>query len=251
MTFSNPGDGSGVSASEPTLRDVADLVAVMDRLRSPGGCPWDAQQTHASLAPYAVEEAYELAEAATATPLDRAHLREELGDLLLQVVFHARVAEEDPYEPFGLDDVARGIADKLRRRHPHVFADGDARTPEQVVDRWEELKAAEKPERTGLFDGVPAGMPALERAAKYVSRLHRAGRLDLARAVDPTGAHDLAPGLPRDNDPERELGAALFSLVVQAHGAGIDPAAALRAHLSALEDRAAKEGQRAERPAQT
>lgn len=229
MTRANPG---GQEHPGDFLRDVADLVAVMDRLRSPGGCPWDAEQTHASLAPFAVEEAFELAEAATAAPLDRAHLREELGDLLLQVVFHARVAQEDPYEPFDLDDVARGIAEKLRRRHPHVFAEGDASTPAQVVDRWEELKAAEKPERTGLFDGVPARMPALERAAKYVSRLHRAGRLELV--AEP------ADEQRRTRDPERELGAALFSLAVQAHSAGIDAAAALRGHLRGLEERAAR-----------
>ena len=223
----------------------------MDRLRSPGGCPWDAEQTHASLAPYAVEEAYELAEAATTAPLDRAHLREELGDLLLQVVFHARVAQEDPYDPFDLDDVARGIAEKLRRRHPHVFADGDAQTPQQVVDRWEELKAAEKPERTGLFDGVPAGMPALERAAKYVARLDRAGRLELAGPAVTAAAEAAPPETipaedgpaetgPRENDPDAELGAALFSLVLRAYAEGIDASAALRAHLRALEVRAAQ-----------
>ncbi|MBB2923948.1 MazG family protein [Cellulomonas cellasea] len=102
---------------------VRELVATMDRLRSPGGCPWDAQQTHASLVPYALEEAYEVAEAIEAG--SRADLREELGDLLLQVVFHARIAQEDPADPFDLDDVARGITAKLVRRHPHVFgADG-------------------------------------------------------------------------------------------------------------------------------
>ena len=207
----------------PDLTGVHDLVEVMDRLRSPAGCPWDAQQTHASLAPYAVEEAYELAEAASTEPIDRAHLREELGDLLLQVVFHARVAQEDASDPFDLDDVARGIAEKLRRRHPHVFGDGDAHTPEQVADRWEELKAAEKPERTGILDGVPVGMPALERAATYVSRLDRAGR------------GDVIDGL---TSPAGDLGARLLALVAQAHRAGLDPSAALRSTLRGLMDAA-------------
>lgn len=195
----------------------------MDRLRSPAGCPWDAQQTHASLAPYAVEEAYELAEAASTEPIDRAHLREELGDLLLQVVFHARVAQEDASDPFDLDDIALGIAEKLRRRHPHVFGGGDARTPEQVADRWEELKAAEKPERTGILDGVPVGMAALERAATYVSRLDRAGR------------GDVIDGL---TSADGDVGPRLLALVAQAHRAGIDPSAALRSTLRDLSNAA-------------
>lgn len=201
----------------PGLAAVAELVEVMDRLRSPGGCPWDAEQTHATLAPYAVEEAYELADAIDGG--DRAHLREELGDLLLQVVFHARVAQEDAADPFDLDDVAAGIAAKLRRRHPHVFADGDARTAAQVEARWEELKAAEKPDRTSIFDGVPRGMPGLERAAKVVSRLDRAGRLDVAEQA--------AAGA--------DLGARLLGLVLEARAQGLDPAAELRRTLARIE----------------
>ena len=107
--------------TQPAGSALLDLVAVMDRLRSPGGCPWDAEQTHASLLPYLVEETYEAVEAIEAG--DRAHMAEELGDVLLQVVFHARVAQEDAQAPFDIDDVAAGIADKLRRRHPHVFGD--------------------------------------------------------------------------------------------------------------------------------
>lgn len=203
--------------SRPDLAGVADLVEVMDALRSPGGCPWDAEQTHASLAPYAVEEAFELAEAIESG--DRAHVREELGDLLLQVVFHARVAQEDPADPYDLDDIARGIAAKLRRRHPHVFADGDARTPAQVEARWEELKAAEKPERTSVFDGIPRGMAGLERAAKVVSRLDRAGRADLAEEA------------ARGDD----VGARMLALVVAARAEGVDAATALRGTLARIE----------------
>ena len=124
---------------------LLDLVAVMDRLRSPGGCPWDRAQTHTSLVPYLVEEAHEAAEALESG--DRDHMVEELGDVLLQVAFHARVAEEDPEAPFDIDDVAAGIVAKLVRRHPHVFAGGSASTPGEVETSWEAIKAAEKARR--------------------------------------------------------------------------------------------------------
>ncbi len=159
---------------------LLDLVAVMDRLRSPGGCPWDAQQTHESLVPYLLEEAHEAVEAIESG--DRAHMAEELGDVLLQVVFHARVAQEHPDAPFGIDDVAGGIVEKLVRRHPHVFADVDADTAAEVSANWEQIKAEEKAGRTSALDGIPAGLPALARADKAASRLHRAGLSALARA---------------------------------------------------------------------
>ncbi len=226
------GSGEPGPPAGPGLAGVAELVAVMDRLRSPGGCPWDAEQTHESLAPYAVEEAYELAEAALAH--DRAHLREELGDLLLQVVFHARVAQEDPADPFDLDDVATGIAAKLRRRHPHVFADGDARTPDEVAARWEDIKAEEKPHRTHVLDGIPVGMPPLERAAKVVSRLDRHGRLEELRAAAAVASyHHAATDHPDAGD---DLGRRLLALVLAAHDGGVDPSQALSAALAAALD---------------
>ena len=151
---------------------VLDLVATMDRLRSPGGCPWDAEQTHESLLRYLIEEAYEVVEAVETG--DREHLREELGDLLLQVVSHARVAQEHPEHPFTLDDVAAGIVDKLVRRHPHVFADDDAATAEHVEERWERMKAVEKGRESAL-DGIPGGLPALARAEKMLDRVDRHG----------------------------------------------------------------------------
>lgn len=191
---------------------LADLVEVMDRLRSPGGCPWDAEQTHASLVPYAIEEVFEVAEAVETG--DRVNLREELGDLLLQVVFHARVAAEDPADPFDLDEVAAGIAAKLRRRHPHVFADeeqaGDA---EQVHRRWEQIKQQEKA-RESVFDGIPLGMPALARAQKVLGRSHRAG---LARPAAAAGIPD-----------QEALGNALLALVVAAQDSGLEAEGALR-----------------------
>ncbi len=145
---------------------LLDLVAVMDRLRSPGGCPWDAEQTHHSLVEYLVEEAYETVEAIETS--DDSALREELGDLLLQVVFHARIAEEHA-EPWSIDDVAAGIIDKLVSRHPHVFADVDATTAAEVEANWAALKAVEKG-RESVTDGVPHALPALVLAAKLMSR---------------------------------------------------------------------------------
>lgn len=195
---------------------LLDLVAVMDRLRSPGGCPWDAEQTHESLVPYAIEETHELVEAIESG--DRSHMVEELGDLLLQVVFHARVGQEHPDSPFGIDDVAGGIVDKLVSRHPHVFADVDADTAAEVAANWEQLKAAEKPHRTSPLDGIPADLPALARANKAAGRLSTAGRLDLAEAAAAGG----------------DLGSRLFALVLEARGNGQDPEAALRAVVRGL-----------------
>jgi XTP/dITP diphosphohydrolase len=203
---------------------LLDLVAVMDRLRSPGGCPWDREQTHASLAPYLLEETYETLEAIDSG--DRGHLREELGDLLLQVVFHARVAAEDPLDPWTVDDVAAGITDKLVRRHPHVFADASAETAAHVEAAWDRLKAAEK-QRASALDGIPAALPALALAAKTVSRARRAG-LPLPAAatdLDPAAAHHLPDLDPSD---EQAVGRALLVLVARAEAAGVDAEQALR-----------------------
>ncbi len=130
---------------------LLDVVAVMDRLRSPGGCPWDAKQTHESLLPYLAEESAEYAEAVRSG--DREHMAEELGDVLLQVAFHARVAEDDPSAPFDIDDVAGGLVAKLVRRHPHVFADVEATTPEDVEANWALIKEQEKRERAAKSTG--------------------------------------------------------------------------------------------------
>lgn len=188
---------------------LLDLVRVMDRLRSPGGCPWDAQQTHRSLAPYLLEEAYETLEALDGDDDD--HLREELGDLLLQVVFHARVAQERAQRPWSVDDVAGGIVDKLVRRHPHVFGGAEAATAAHVEARWEELKAAEKG-RSSVLDGVPSAMPALARAAKLITRVRRAGLDVPLPATDAAGERllrlvgDVVAG---GDEPEQELREAL------------------------------------------
>ena len=157
---------------------LLDVVATMDRLRSPGGCPWDAEQTHASLAPYLVEEAHEALHAIETG--DRRHLAEELGDVLLQVVFHARVAEDAHEEAFDIDTVAGLLVEKLVRRHPHVFADGDASTPAEVEQAWERIKAEEKAAGgaasaydTDLLHGIPDTLPAHLAAAKVLARAQR------------------------------------------------------------------------------
>ena len=190
--------------SSPLLR----AVAVMDRLRSPGGCPWDAAQTHRSLAQYLLEETYETLEAIETG--DSALLREELGDLLLQVLFHARLGEELPEaERFGIDEVAGDLVAKLVHRHPHVFADVSVDSADEVNENWERLKAAEKG-RTSSVDGVPMGQPALALAAKLVSRANRAG-LDVD--VDDTG---------------NDIGERLMAVVRDAVASGVDPESALR-----------------------
>jgi XTP/dITP diphosphohydrolase len=188
---------------------LLDLVAVMDHLRSPGGCPWDAEQTHLSLLPYLLEESHEVIEAVENG--DRPHMIEELGDLLLQVVFHARIAEDDEQAPFDVDDVAAGIVAKLVRRHPHVFADVEVDSPAQVSHNWEQIKAAEK-RRDGVFDGIPLTLPALARAQKMLDRLTRAHgapvaarQLTAAAGTDPVARRLLeAVALAADQDLDAE-----------------------------------------------
>ncbi|WP_317621059.1 MazG family protein [Streptomyces sp. CBMA123] len=195
---------------------LLDLASVMDRLRSPGGCPWDAEQTHESLVKYLVEEAYELVEAIEEG--DRDALREELGDVLLQVFFHARIAEEHPTGPFTVDDVAGDIVEKLVYRHPHVFGDVEADGAAEVEANWEQLKAAEKADRESVLDGVPAGLPALAYAAKLVSRVRRAGFTEVP---------DEPYRLPEELTAE-SAGRLLLAVAQRAHDAGVDVDAALR-----------------------
>ncbi|MEV0184447.1 nucleoside triphosphate pyrophosphohydrolase [Streptomyces sp. NPDC050625] len=191
---------------------LLDLVQVMDRIRVE--CPWSSRQTHKGLAKYGIEEAYELVEAIEAG--DRDELREELGDVLLQVVFHSRIAEEDPEAPFSVDDVAGGIVAKLIHRHPHVFGDETARTPEEVKEHWLRTKAEEK-RRTSVTEGVPLGQPGLALAAKLASRARTAG---------------LEVPLPHGEG----IGYELLALAIRAEADGVDPEAALRAAARAYRD---------------
>jgi MazG family protein len=196
---------------------LLELVAIMDRLRSPGGCPWDAEQTHASLVTYLLEEAYEAIEALEVG--DDGAIREELGDLLLQVVFHARLgAEEEP--PWDIDDVAGGIVDKLIARHPHVFGDATADSASHVEVRWDAMKRTEKG-RTSAVDGVPLAQPALALTAKLIGRTERAG----VHVDDPAGAAVDSSAF----SSEDALGDTLFAIVAQARRHGLDAERALRA----------------------
>ena len=142
----------------------------MDRLRSPGGCPWDAEQTHESLVKYLLEESYEFIDSVDAK--DREGMREELGDVLLQVYFHSRIAQDHPTDPFSIEDVAGAIADKLIRRHPHVFEGLQVSGTEEIIDNWEEIKAKEKG-RTSALDGVALAQPALPLVEKLLYRAEK------------------------------------------------------------------------------
>ena len=196
------------------LPELERLVDVMARLRHE--CPWDAQQTHRSLVQYLVEEAAETIEAIEVG--DQDHLREELGDLLLQVIFHAEIASEQA-EGFTMEDVAQGIADKLISRHPYVFA--TAAVPADLHYTWEQRKAVEKG-RTSALQGIPDQLSALARANKIISRA-RSRRVALALPDDPTTAE--------------EVGIQMLALAARAHASEIDPEQALRDAVRGLESR--------------
>ena len=191
------------------------LVEVMDTLRSPGGCPWDAEQTHESLLKYLLEESYEFVDAVQSG--NRVDMREELGDVLLQVYFHARMAQEHPTDPFSIEDVARGIADKLIRRHPHVFEGVEVRDSQEVLENWEEIKKKEKG-RTSPLDGVAMSQPALSLIEKLLYRAEKYNvEVRTPDSVSIDGAAD-----------ESAVGQALLAVIAWAHANGIDAEAALR-----------------------
>ncbi|MEU8327219.1 nucleoside triphosphate pyrophosphohydrolase [Micromonospora sp. NPDC048839] len=199
---------------DPPGARLLDAVAVLDRLASPGGDPWKRAQTHRSLAGYLLEESYEAYDAISADDTDA--LREELGDVLLQVVLHARLAEELPEdERWTIDDVAGGLVDKMIRRNPHVFAGAEAGTLEEITENWERIKRAEKA-RSSVLDGVALSQPALALAAQILDRAARRGI-----EVPP-------PLADTQVDAEARLGASLLATVAAAREAGIDPEAALR-----------------------
>lgn len=210
------------------------LIEIMAKLRDPqGGCPWDLEQTFATIAPYTVEEAYEVADAIERG--DLADLKEELGDLLLQVVFHSRMAQEQG--AFDITDVARAISDKMIRRHPHVFGDHAYETLSDQVAGWEQLKAQERQAKakTGVLDDVPTGLPALTRAVKLTKRAARVGFdwptanevLDKLREETDEIAIEIAAGdLAKARE---ELGDILFVCANLARKLDVDPEDALRA----------------------
>ncbi|MFD4958607.1 MazG family protein [Microbacterium sp. NPDC058389] len=215
MAPSTP-DGDRVTPTDPdALREAALVMhAVRDR------CVWTQQIDHRALVPYLVEESAELIDAVEDGSRDE--LREELGDLLWQVLFHAEIASRDPEDPFDIDDVARGLTDKMVRRHPHVFGDAVADTPEEVLVHWNAAKAAEKSARTSVLDGVSERMPSLALAQKLLSKASQAGASASEEPGDPPAS-------------EAQLGDALLALVGTARANGWDAERALRERLRRLE----------------
>ena len=202
----------------------------MDRLRSPGGCAWDAEQTHQSLIKYLLEESYEFIDAIETD--DRAGMREELGDVLLQVYFHSRIAQDHPTNPFSIDDVAGAIADKLISRHPHVFAGLEVSGTEEIIENWEAIKAKEKG-RTSAIEGVAMSQPALPLMSKLI---YRADKYDVPLTI--------AKYVSESPATEESVGQALASVIAWAYTHEIDPELALRAQAR----RAIEEIERSSKP---
>jgi len=200
---------------------VEQLVQVMDQLRSPGGCPWDAEQTHESLARYLLEETYEALEAMDQG--DLGSLREELGDLLLQVVFHARIAQESD-STFSLDAIAQGVVDKLVRRHPHVFTDLVVTSNEELETNWAKIKEEEK-QRESVTDGVPQAMPALQLATQLIYRARKCGVV----AGDSQTKESLREVIGEVS--QDQIAALLVATVELAREADIDAESVLRAEM--------------------
>lgn len=210
------------------MTKLDELIAVAHKLRAPGGCPWDAEQTHESLTKYLLEETYELIEALESG--NREEILEELGDVLYQVIFHSDLAATGSLgETFDLEDVAELSAKKMIGRHPHVFGNEEelekyaAKTGEDVMQNWEDHKKREKPERSSVLDGIPQGMPALALADKVMGKAEKIGLLD----PEASG--------PFTVTSEAELGAILLAMVSSARSAGIDPERALRGAVRELQ----------------
>jgi tetrapyrrole methylase family protein/MazG family protein len=215
---------------------LLELVRVMARLRGPGGCPWDAEQTHQTLARHLLEETHELIEAIDADDSDA--IRDELGDVLLQVVFHAEIAEEEGR--WDIDDVAQRLTEKLIRRHPHVFGSVEVSGSEEVLVNWERLKAEESGERKGVEDDIPVSLPALARAAKVQRRA--AGWGFEWRSLDSamTALREEVDELDAAADPadaEGEVGDVLFAAVAVARRLGVDAESALRRTIRTFSER--------------
>lgn len=223
------------------MTEIQKLLDIMAALRDPEtGCPWDVEQDFASIAPYTLEEAYEVVDVIERGAYDE--LPDELGDLLLQVVFHAQMANEKGW--FGFEDVARAINEKMVRRHPHVFADEARGDADRQLTRWEDIKAGEKSaakrEDDSVLAGIPIGMPALQRAEKLGRKAKRVGfDWSAAPAVRDQIDAELAEldSAANQTELEAELGDVLFSVVQYARHRGVDPAAALRGANQRFEQR--------------
>lgn len=228
-----------VKSMTATDASMAKLITIMKRLRDPdGGCPWDIEQDFSTIAPYAIEEAYEVAEAIETN--DMPHLKDELGDLLFQVVFHAQMAQEKGH--FDFDDVVEGICHKMTRRHPHVFAGADYRTAEEQTHAWEAQKAQErkqKNQQSSILDGVTSALPALTRAIKLQNRAARVGFdwPDTSQVLDKLNeemaelSHELTQVKKGDDNQKKiteEFGDMMFVYANLARHLNIDPENALR-----------------------
>jgi tetrapyrrole methylase family protein/MazG family protein len=242
----NPDDLDGPVPSSQGGERLLELVRVMARLRGPGGCPWDAEQTHESLGRHLLEETHEVLAAIDAG--DHEHLRDELGDVLLQVVFHAQIAADRG--SWDVDDVAQGLVDKLVRRHPHVFGEVRVRDAAEVLVNWEQIKAVEKGgEAGGLEDDVPSSLPALARASKVQRRAAGFGfdwRTREAAAAKLREELEELEGATTPEDLEGEIGDVLFAVAALARQVGVDPETALRRTTTRFADRYAAMRARAE-----
>jgi XTP/dITP diphosphohydrolase len=208
------------AASAPTALDT--LITTVALLRAPGGCPWDAEQTHASLVQYLTEETHELIEAIESG--NPGEMLEELGDVLYQVLFHADIAAGTSGEDFDIQDVAAAMNRKMVGRHPHVFGDLTLDTADDVVAAWDDFKAQEKPDRTSVLDGIPQGMPALALADKVLGKAEKIGLIDA----------DVEPSMVLGS--EDELGPLLLAIVAAAKAQGLDAERALRGAVRGLQD---------------
>ena len=214
-----------------SVMDVRPLTDVMATLRSPGGCPWDMEQTHSSIRKSLIEEVYELLEAID--NMDYENMKEELGDVLLQVVFHARLAEEEG--AFTMQDVVDEIVNKLIRRHPHVYGTIEVGSSDEVLQNWDAIKQTEKKERTHVLDGVTKGQPALMRAYKLNSKAAKAG-FDWPdndgvwnKVLEEAAELKEAVAFKNKEEQEHELGDLLFSIAAYAKHIGLEPETALNA----------------------
>lgn len=210
------------------MTKLDDLIAVAKKLRAPGGCPWDAEQSHESLTQYLIEESYELIEALESG--NREEVLEELGDVLYQVIFHADLAATGSLgKPFDIQDVAEATAKKMVGRHPHVFGTKEeleryaSKTGDDVMENWDAHKQKEKPERQSVLDGIPQAMPALALASKVIGKAEKLGVLD----------KDAAPTFQLED--ERQLGAILSAIVMSARSQGFEPERALRQTIKELQ----------------
>ena len=211
------------------MTNLDDLISTAQKLRAPGGCPWDAEQTHASLVQYLIEECFELVDAIEGGK--REEILEELGDVLYQVVFHSDLAASGSLgEPFDIQDVAAKMRDKMVSRHPHVFGDAEelakfaANTGEEVMQNWDNHKKREKPERESVLDGIAGGMPALALANKVLGKAEKIGLLEAGVAG------------PLQVEDEEQLGGLLLAIVTSARANGLDSERALRVAVRDLMD---------------